>query len=237
MLTLCLTKACAFDWDHLEPKGTAQMTGGAGSGGQGVGGKATGGAGGTGGVSPGGGGLASAGANAGGAGSVPQCSANVLPNPGFEVEKPKGYPDQWALITQDNGTGAIWGRDPLSQSGTGALRLDTRTVSVSGPAAYRAVVGTALTALVPVAQSTQVTQTIALRVEALTQDKVSLIAYFKTASGPVEVEVGSLTTAAQKYVTVGGTVDVPKGATAMGLEVAAPDMALVYVDDACAELQ
>lgn len=231
---LGVTSACSLDWDRLDPSSGAQATGGAaGSASGGGSGDAGGGSSGdTGGSAGSSGGTGGAGGTSGTGGApAPSCSGSVLANSGFERLRQKA-PRNWEL-SELGGASILWGEETaLITEGSRALRLDTR------PALATSVPRAALVSSTPVAlqASARVTATLAVRVEELAHEEVTVLALFDTgAAEPVEVELASFDQTSP-YVTVGNVVDVPDGATTVSLAVASPDGALVYLDDACATL-
>ncbi len=227
LAALWLAGACSFDWDSLEPRDGASATGG----------DAQGGAGGTGGGSQTTGGALGAAGSGGTPNMVPACSMSVLANTGFEQTKGNPpRPSNWEPLS-DSAVGFEWRSETSihTPNGSASLLIDSQLV-MPDQQPDETLIGTALPNLVPLTSETEVTGVAAVRVEKLAHGSVDLVAHFTVGTEHVHVVLASLDEAAQKFVTVGGVASVPPDATEFGLAFSVPDGALVYVDDACANL-
>ncbi len=231
---LWLAGACSFDWDSLEPRDGASATGGDAQGGAGGTSSGTGAAG-TGAVGTGGGDTAGA-TGSGGGSTAPGCTASVLVNSDFEDFKNTVVKNWVVLNPMDAAGGIARSESGIQSEGERSMAIDTSDADPMGNA-YQLLVGTPVADMVSLDGADQVTTRIAVRVETLEHGSVTVAARFQVGTNDFEeVPLATLSNASSEFVTVGDVVDVPLNATNVGLVISVPDAALVFVDDACAEL-
>jgi hypothetical protein len=225
---LWLAGACSFDWDSLEPRDAASATGGDAQGGAGTGAVGTG--------SAGTGGADTAGAPGSGGAMAPTCTASVLVNSGFEEYKNSDVKN-WIVLNPMDAAGSIVRTETgIHSGGERSMFIDTTGADPMGNP-YQLLVGTPVPDMVPLDGADAVTARIALRVETLEDGLVTVAVRFQVGTNEFEDEpLATLSQESSEFVTVGSLVDVPLNATSVGLVIQVPAGTLVYVDDACAEL-